>query len=125
MSREIKFRAYVKSFEKIMNVSEIDFQNESVIANDGFLGGLFEFDDVELMQFTGLKDKNGKEVYEGDVIIGEPGFPCKVEWDIDNACFYAPANNIPLVAVSASNFKRREVIGNIYENPELLKEAVQ
>ena len=70
---------------------------------------------VELMQFTGLLDKNGKEIYEGDILKyrGKLSFndpPFVVEWQNDDARWteFYPSNNF-------------EVIGNIYENPELLK----
>ena len=88
-------------------------------------------EDFELMQFTGLLDKNGKEIYEGDIVEYENGFgekkdvdgkPMKFEvrWDKDNACFFA--NEIFLSNyMIEENDNRLEIIGNIYENPELLK----
>ena len=73
------------------------------------------FDNIPMMQFTGLLDKNGKEIYEGDILKyrGKLSFndpPFVVEWQNDDARWteFYPSNNF-------------EVIGNIYENPELLK----
>ena len=77
-------------------------------------------DTVAVMQYTGLKDKNGREIYEGDVRCGKYYFQSEqqtsyqvMKWDEKNACFYWDGPEIP-------DFVGVEVIGNIYENPELL-----
>jgi uncharacterized phage protein (TIGR01671 family) len=71
------------------------------------------------MQFTGLYDVNGKEIYEGD-IIKHRYFSVKgvaeVCWNDDEACFLAIEPNGARVILRPNS----EVIGNIYENPELL-----
>jgi len=74
-----------------------------------------------LMQYTGLKDKNGKEIYEGDIVRHKdaPLEICTVIWD--GGGFYA-RSNIEDMFYSLTNKVLIEVIGNIYENPELLKE---
>jgi len=73
-------------------------------------------------QYTGLKDKNGKEIYEGDVVSAIDFEKCNYQIKFDDGCFYfnnqfrAHQLDYPII----QNF-RLEVIGNIYENPELLK----
>lgn len=88
-----------------------------------------------VMQFTGLKDKNGKEIYEGDIlningiftaktIIGIPFIKAIVEFD--NGSFMANIReneidrNVYLWLVNHGDYNQAEVIGNIYENPELI-----
>lgn len=78
------------------------------------------------MQYTGLHDKNGVEVYEGDIILaGHHQWKCKVVWDEECARFIALTNekDVRIIYVDMKDRNQEsavEVIGNIYENPELL-----
>ena len=74
MDRDIKFRVWYKKIKKMCEVAQINFYNERVgylftdpISQSEIIGYV-NFSDIELMQFTGLKDDNGVEVYEGDII---------------------------------------------------------
>lgn len=118
MNREIKFRAKV---------------NGSYVYSDSYVNIAFYFDATkgyEQEQFTGLRDKNGKEIYEGDVYITEQGVKYKIMFI--NGCFVGGKNennNAPL-SWCLADYKKEiirddfheeiEIIGNIYENPELL-----
>ena len=63
------------------------------------------------MQSTGVKDKNGKEVYEGDILEDHYGHRAEIKWDTKGAGF---------IGFNAFTIVDDRIIGNIYENPELL-----
>jgi len=134
--KEIKFRAWDKK-RKIMT-------NEKEYSISLYVDGSYsveKYDDRDssgkkhwhveksenfiLMQYTGLKDKNGKEIYEGDILKGKVKFI--VEYHVGAFCgkwktksVKKPMRYIELWKI----YDRIEVIGNVYENPELLKENV-
>ena len=130
MNRELKFRSWdyarkKMSYNPIVSDGTDGGATSSVYLNDAIL-----CNEEELMQYTGLKDKNGKEIYEGDIVkcllATEPedkGFVCKFKdyrWKFNNVSypdddFYGTVNYFYI----QSNC---EVIGNIFENPELLIE---
>lgn len=123
MSREIKFRAWDKQAKLFLDV-EAHFSNEVSITPDDesrghFRPAQFEADQtrIQLLQYTGLKDKNGTEIYEGD-LIDEPG-----AWGARTVVWrwagWALEEDGEFYAIQVLD--EMEVIGNIYENPELLK----
>ena len=133
MNREIKFRAFWNgNMHRVNTVSmdgltiNIDMTGiEGYTAHDSKWVDVLNEPKAMLMQYTGLKDKNGKEIYEGDVlhmqikstvnnnnIIVEIYFQNGVFWF--KGKFYSDCN------WHFYNARDREVIGNIYENPELI-----
>ena len=119
--KEIKFRAWDKENKKMVYSGTDDFwfmsfDNESIgILGCHNIGGDPDttIDSFELMQFVGLTDKNGKKIYEGDIVSSSNKGIKKVFWSkldcqfaIDGTYLYRMADI--------------EIIGNIYENPELL-----
>lgn len=125
--REIKFRAWDKERKELLRVTLMDFP-EWWVSCDQTYGqapssdygerNSFRNEDTDrhiLMQYTGLKDKNGKEIYEGDMVANTNKENFAVVWDelgwaIDNDKHHY-TGWVP---------ERTEIIGNIYENPELL-----
>lgn len=81
--------------------------------------------DLKLMQFTGLTDKNGKEIYEGDILKSLGTDICVVRYVKDLACFMLeninPTEDFDSILYPLhKGYEYREIIGNIYGNPELL-----
>lgn len=114
--REIKFRCWDKLDNKIEYFTFIDMLSE-VTRPSIHPGSL----DWELMQYTGLKDKNGKEIYECDIVKHTDCDIGKVIFE--NGCFVVEERKNKFLCYSLSDGSDPycEVIGNIYENPELLK----
>lgn len=118
--REIKFRAWDSVQEVMLPVENIDFRNDLITLNedDNSLTDTFEM--ITLMQYTGMKDKNGKEIYEGDIVgslhmraevIFEDG-SFRFKW-LDKITKRVRKYNEPMFKNTNIVF---EVIGNIYEN---------
>lgn len=144
MNREIKFRVFIKEQNRCVYVGDktndtyINFLEDTWWVYDTFDGkhnliASSEHDDI-LMQYTGLKDKNGKNIYEGDIVIWE-ACDCEIRFGfhvvatdmdgiiIDKAYgFYLWWIDQEFSESITENVEGHcEVIGNIYENPELLK----
>lgn len=126
MSREIKFRAWDKKKKRMTysnNWSSLNFRTN---------GDMFRFmigkDDYNLIdyqmiveQFTGLVDKNGVEIYEGDIVSNLIGEVFIVGYGAPSFWLYRNLDDEVDVERFNNHIDTEEVIGNIHENPELLK----
>ena len=142
--RDIKFRAYIRDknprvpseINKIVEVKSLHLGSKKAII--GYSGGNYsiKFDEIELMQYTGLKDKNGKEIYEGDIVKvklykgeEEEYFLGKVEYfgsnfivDSDNNSDYHVYDLDGFGIDFKYNLEDCEVIGNVWEDSDLLND---
>ena len=125
-----KFRVWMKSLKWMCDVTNISFDSKFVdICQQGdterYTEMSVEFDEITLMQSTGLFDRNGKEIFEGD-ILDYRGRKAFVRWHGSYASFIyrfvdephkRKAEWKPLYLA----YMKCEIIGNVYENPELLE----
>ncbi len=117
--REIKFRAWEKNLKEMIPVHDVDFERKIINTSSAWRF----LNEVALMQYTGLKDKNGKEIYEGDVIKSIRGYKAVVEW-VDDGRFLGFTIERERKIMYVGQEPAVEVIGNIYESPELLEVVV-
>ena len=109
--REIKFRAWDKEDKKMFNIARFDFADNTVYSHlfacDGYVG-----ESLEIMQFSGLKDKNGISIYEGDILIDrheeETG-----EAVFENGSFFWETETFTQLLGEIND--EIEVIGNVHE----------
>jgi uncharacterized phage protein (TIGR01671 family) len=128
MNRIIKFRAWDKTNKRMMIFDNYwpcdEYQSlawcineESKTENEGDYCLDWDAKNIEIMQYTGLLDKNGKEIYEGDIVKNSN---CEdriyeVKWTNN---FYSAGSGLVLTDTSKYGV---EILGNIYGNPELLE----
>ena len=121
--REIKFKAWVKELNEIREVEYINFLKKMISYPNKFCKEYYlnaDFDEIELMQYTGLKDKYGDEIYEGDIVTLHNS-RYKVIFNMEQARFVLRDDKFELeIPFINNNNKRMKIIGNIYENTELL-----
>ena len=117
--RERKYRAWDKTNKKMWYSSQYGNSLGEFFINHNAR------DDTKIMDWIGLKDKNEKEIYEEDIVVEYPGFGC--EWKprkgyvkYSGASFWLEFENCSHIL--DDHDCTLEVIGNIYENPDLLKE---
>ncbi|MBT9262347.1 YopX family protein [Lacticaseibacillus paracasei] len=129
MKREIKFRAYSSHNHRMYPVSNIEWDLDGriwVIADDGKNGIELIDEEAHLMEYTGLHDKNGREIYEGDIVrtgtdnIGDPD-PMIGQVIMQDGSWLIENEEKQEAIDLFSEITSREVIGNIFEDKQLLE----
>lgn len=134
--RDIKFKCWDKVIKVMREILSIDFEKQEVVCPPRghefkeWYNQHISFDEIELIQFTGLKDKNGREIYEGDILLFNNTHPnahienwlCVVKYRY--GCFVCeyPEDGIYNHFDSWNDFVEWEVIGNRFENKNLLED---
>ena len=123
--KEFKMKAWLKKEKKMVAIIGIDFNYEYIrytedsnLFNENYKTA--EFKDIELLQFTGLKDNGGQELYEADVIKFNDGIDDiygLISYDDEDATYRVSYENITEhLSEREGDF---EIVGNIFENPDL------
>lgn len=123
--KEFKMKAWLKKENKMVAIIGIDLNYQYIRYTDD--GNLFkddykiaDFKDIELLQFTGTKDKAGQELYEADVILFNDGINDiygLISYDDDEGTYRVSYENITEhLSEREGDF---EIVGNIFENPQL------
>ena len=132
--RSLKYKAYIKEYDKVIDVDRLglnwDGSVQEIIVSEKELEGKDEWTDLqagefELLEYTGYKDKNGREIYEGDIVRitltqTQEARKGEVIYYAGNACFLVETANEEYFTFMSCDICGIEVLGNKYENKELM-----
>lgn len=121
-------KAYIKYLDKVLELESIRFDTKVIEVYDESCNTYryLDFEDVEFMENTGLKDKNGKYIYEGDIVTVNGTWDCIIKYKQSSCAFVLKSIDSRWSTGYFSNYddieEMLEVIGNVYENEELLED---
>lgn len=117
-----KFRAWLKDVKRMVDVEFLDLSHKMLIGKDWEYGMTesIKFDEVALMQSTGIFDENGVEIFEGDIVLYED--KVKTICQFEKGAFRLFHTMFFSGVIGKAKKENLEVIGNIYANPELMEE---
>jgi uncharacterized phage protein (TIGR01671 family) len=122
--KEIKFKAWDKEFKQIVDITGINWMNGTCQltrqASDEYW---HKIEDFILMEYTGLKDKNGVEIYKGYIVTTNTGKNMVIGWSDRFASFVIEREDWVFQHYFGESMESEdcEIVGDIYQNPELLK----
>ena len=137
-----RYRAWIKTEKRMIETDDllaIDYENEEIVTQQVYFeNGLpddrdiyfYDFDEIELMQSTGLFDENGVEIFEGDIVQFEDCYEVSdflyintgiIEW-CQGGFHVTNRDSVSMEDLLDGDLLEVTIIGNIYENPELLEE---
>ena len=120
-------KVYIKYLDKVLELESIRFDTKVIEVYDESCNTYryLDFEDVEFMENTGMKDKNGTYIYEGDIVRVNGTWDCIIEYNQSSCAFVLKSIDSRWSTGYFSNYddieEMLEVIGNIYENKEFVE----
>ena len=120
-------KIYIKYLDKVLELESIRFDTKVIEVYDESCNTYryLDFEDVEFMENTGLKDKNGRYIYEGDIVTVNGTWNCIIEYNQSSCAFVLKSIDSRWSTGYFGNYddieEMLEVIGNVYENEELVE----
>lgn len=132
MTRQIKIRAWHHGLSRMFSADEMSADQLAMLPNGFFINAhsninlskIFDHDEMQPLQFTGLKDASGIEIYEGDILEERKGSYFSVVWDTKWAKFKLQHPPMTIQYPEWNRGMAMTIVGNIYENPDIIAREI-